>query len=254
MKIVIIEDETAAASNLAAMLRDELPEADVDTVLESVADSVDYFSRGGNADIVFMDIHLADGESFRIFDSIDISAPIIFTTAYDQYALEAFRVNSIDYLLKPIKTADLRRAVDKFRRLSNIDRSAYHDRIEEFANHRKAERQTFLVHVRDKIIPLKRSDIAFFHTADEHVSAYTYDGDTYPMDKTLEALQSLLPESEFFRANRQFIVARQAVEDISVWFGSRLSVNLKVGTPEKIIVSKARVPEFKNWLMTVQPD
>ena len=254
MKIVIVEDETAAAANLRVMLREVLPDAEIMAVLESIAECTEYFGQACDVDLVFMDIHLADGESFRIFDSTDIEAPIIFTTAYDQYALEAFRVNSIDYLLKPIQSSDLQRAVDKFRRLSNLDRTAYRERVEEFAGRQKEERQAFLVHVRDKIIPLKRDEIAFFHTQNELVSAYTYTGAVYPMDKTLEALQALLPTGDFFRANRQFIIARSAVDDISVWFGSRLSVNLKVDVPEKIIVSKARVPVFKDWLTSVQPD
>ena len=254
MRIAIVEDETAAAANLQAMLREVLPDAEIAVVLESVAECIDYFGKGCEVDLVFMDIHLADGESFRIFDSTDIDAPIIFTTAYDQYALEAFRVNSIDYLLKPIQNSDLQRAVDKFRRLSNFDRSAYRERVEEFASRHNEERQAFLIHVRDKIIPLKRDEIAFFHTANEMVSVCTHAGTVYPMNKTLEALQALLPQSDFFRANRQFIISRQAVADISVWFGSRLSVNLTVDTPEKIIISKARVPVFKEWLTSVQPD
>ena len=113
--------------------------------------------------------------------------------------------------------------------------------------------QTFLVHVRDKIIPLKREDIAFCYTCNEKVTAYTFAGASYPLDKTLEALQAVLPEADFFRANRQFIVARRAVKEISVWFGSRLSLSLVLETPERIVISKARVPEFKAWLTYVQP-
>ena len=117
-------------------------------------------------------------------------------------------------------------------------------------------RQTdvFLVHVRDKIIPLHRNDIAFCYTSNERVTAYAYDGTAYPLDKTLEALQALLPETDFFRANRQFIVARRAVKEIVVWFGSRLALQLMVETPERIIISKARVPEFKGWLTTTHPE
>ena len=111
----------------------------------------------------------------------------------------------------------------------------------------------FLVHVRDKIIPLHRSRIAYCYTSNEKVTAYGFDGAAYPLDKTLEALQGLLPESEFFRANRQFIVARQAVKEIAVWFGSRLTLHLTVETPERIVISKARVPEFKAWLRSLHP-
>ncbi len=254
MRVIIIEDETAAAANLKVMLQEILPDCTIVAELESVAESIEFFRSDVNADLVFLDIHLADGESFRIFDAVDVEIPIVFTTAYDQYALEAFRVNSIDYLLKPIKSADLQRSIDKFCRLSKSAQSEYSRNVEEFAAKQKLERQAFLVHVRDKIIPLHRDDIAFCHTQDERVSAYTFDGECYPMDKTLEALQALLPEKDFFRANRQFIISRKAVDDISIWFGSRLALNLTLPTPEKIIISKARVPEFKSWLTLVQPD
>ncbi len=117
-----------------------------------------------------------------------------------------------------------------------------------------AERQeTFLVHVRDRIIPLHRDKIAYCYTSDEKVTACGFDGEIYPLDRTLEALQALLPEADFFRANRQFIVSRRAVKEIVVWFGSRLSLSLQVATPERIVVSKARAPEFKAWLRSAQP-
>ena len=206
---------------------------------------------GPQPDLLFMDIHLADGDSFRIFDAVEVTAPVIFTTAYDRYALEAFKVNSIDYLLKPLNAADVQRALGKLMRLSKGERSDYGSRVRTLAAARRE--QTFLVHVRDKIIPLKREDIAFCYTCNEKVTAYTFAGASYPLDKTLEALQAVLPEADFFRANRQFIVARRAVKEIAVWFGSRLSLSLVLETPERIVISKARVPEFKAWLTSVQP-
>ncbi len=254
MNVLIIEDETAAAVNLKAILRSIVPDCNVITILESIEESVDYFNDKSqpSPDLVFMDIHLADGESFRIFDSVDIQAPIIFTTAYDEYALRAFKVNSIDYILKPIKADDLRHAIDKFTRLSGHERSDYKSRVDTMIESSKRDSQrVFLVHYKDKIIPLAIDDVAFFYTSNEKVSAHTYAGERYIIDRTLEVLQSTLPEVEFFRANRQFIVARKAVKDIAVWFGRRLSLNLSVETPEKIIISKARVPEFKQWLMDI---
>ena len=224
MKALIIEDETAAALNLKAILKQAAPDIRVVDTLESVEESVDWLRANPQPDLLFMDIHLADGDSFRIFDAVEVTAPVIFTTAYDRYALEAFKVNSIDYLLKPLNAADVQRAL--------------------------ALGQP---HVRDKIIPLKREDIAFCYTCNEKVTAYTFAGASYPLDKTLEALQAVLPEADFFRANRQFIVARRAVKEISVWFGSRLSLSLVLETPERIVISKARVPEFKAWLTSVQP-
>ena len=263
--VLIIEDETAAAVNLKAILRKVAPTFNVLTVLESIEESVEYFEdeTSPQPDLVFMDIHLADGESFRIFDKIDITAPIIFTTAYDEYALRAFKVNSIDYILKPIKEDDMRHAIEKFDLLSGGESKEYNNRIEEMIREVRAEKiaeprpaakdnqRVYLVHQKDKIIPLSIDDVAFFYTSNEKVSAVTYDGTYYIIDRTLESLQSTLPEVEFFRANRQFIVARKAVKDITVWFGSRLSLNLSVELPEKIIISKARVPEFKHWLMSV---
>lgn len=250
MRIVIIEDETAAALNLRAILRAVIPGVEVVATIESVAESVEWFASHAAPDLLLVDIHLADGESFRIFDAVDIVCPIIFTTAYDQYALEAFRAGGIDYLLKPIKEEELRRAVEKLRRLSGTELAARHEDIVRMARARD-EQKVFLIPVRDKIIPLRREQVAFFHTTDEKVRAFDYEGVSYPMDKSLDRLSKILSDSDFFRANRQFIVAREAVADISVWFGSRLALNLRVKTPERIVVSKDRVPEFKRWFMGV---
>ena len=234
MKVLIIEDETAAARNLQSMLETLEPDIEVVGITESIVDTVEWFAENNAPDIVFMDIHIADGESFRIFDSVDITAPIIFTTAYDQYALEAFKVNSIDYLLKPLKEEELQRALDKWRRITNHERSEYHNRIDSMIAEQRKGSEMFLVHVKDKIVPLQASDVAYFYTSNERVTAHLFDGVAYPIDKTLEALQSMLSEQNFFRANRQFIISRKAVKDISIWFGSRLSLNLTVEIPERI--------------------
>ena len=247
-RTLIIEDETAAARNLRSILQKIAPEIEVVAMLESVVESVAWLKTNPEPDLVFVDIHLADGDSFRIFREVEITSPVIFTTAYDQYALEAFKLNSIDYLLKPINEAQVSRALDKLARLTGRERNEGGQRIRHMAKQRS---ETFLVYIADRIIPLNRDQIAFFHTADERVTAWDFQGRSYPMDKTLENLQALLPEELFFRANRQFIVQRRAVEEIGMWFGSRLSVLLSVPTPEKIIVSKARASEFKQWLQSV---
>lgn len=248
-RVVIVEDETAAAVNLRSMLTALIPDVEVVEVLESVEEAVDFFSKGVNADVVFMDIHLADGDSFRIFKSVDVTIPIIFTTAYDQYALEAFKVNSIDYLLKPFKEDELQRALDKLQRLTATERATVVQRVEAMATNVESEAlRTMLVRFKDKIIPISIDDIAFFYTFSERVTLTTIDGVTYPVDKTLETLSQQLDSEKFFRANRQFIVSRRAVKDIAVWFGSRLALNLVIESPERIIISKARVPEFKRWL------
>ena len=248
MRVAIIEDETAAAQNLTAVLKKIYPDVEIAATIDTVVDSVEFFRSTPSLDLVFMDIHLADGSSFRIFDSVDIATPIIFTTAYDQYAIEAFKVNSIDYLLKPINEEGVVRAIEKWKRLTSTEKSDYSSRINSVAKAQKSEQQVFLVHFRDKIIPLQSCDIAFLHTFEERVTAYCHNGEKYLVDSTLEALQAKLPSEEFFRANRQFIISRKAVKDISVWFGSRLSVNTSVATPERIVVPKARVHDFKKWL------
>ena len=250
-RVIIVEDETAAAVNLRSMLASLIPDVEVVAILESVEESIAFFGQDVDADIVFMDIHLADGDSFRIFQSVDIDIPIIFTTAYDQYALEAFKVNSIDYLLKPFKEVDLQRALDKLQRLTDAERGTQRQNRERMVADVQSGVQTLLVRYKDKIIPVGIDDVAFFYTSAEKVSVTTLAGDSYPVDKTLEALGQQLPTDRFFRANRQFIVSRRAVKDIAVWFGSRLALNLSIDTPERIIISKARVPEFKQWLQSV---
>ncbi len=252
MRVLIIEDETAAAKNLAAILRQVSPDAEVLDVLDTVVDSVEWLRSNPMPDLIFMDIHLSDGESFRIFGNVEVKAPIIFTTAYDQYALEAFKVNSIDYLLKPINEQGVVRALDKWRLLTSGERERYAAKVREMAAERHAEKQVFLVRFRDKIIPVTSDDVAYCYSSNERVSICTLDGAVYPFERTLESLSASLASERFFRANRQFIISRDAVKDISVWFGSRLALNLTVDTPERIIISKARVPEFKAWLTDSQ--
>jgi two-component system, LytTR family, response regulator LytT len=247
MKILIIEDETAAARNLKALLSNELPSAGEIVVLDSITSSVEWLTSNDAPDVIFMDIHLADGDAFSIFDRVDVASPVIFTTAYDQYALEAFRVNSIDYLLKPIQPADLHRALEKLRRLTGQELQEYLIRTSGSIKREKAVRN-FLIPVRDKILPLAVTDIAFCHTEGERVNAYTFDGKRYPLDKSLDLLSLLLPDCDFYRANRQFIISRKSIEDLSIWYGSRLMVNTVVSPPEKIVISKNKVPEFKKWL------
>ena len=254
-RVIIVEDETAAAVNLRSMLASIDSNVEVLAVLESVEEAVEFFSSDVEADVVFMDIHLADGESFRIFQSVDINIPIIFTTAYDEYALQAFKVNSIDYILKPYKEEDLRRALDKLERLTVGERTTQKDSREKMVREVHGDNmQTMLLRYKDKLIPVTADEVAFFYTSEERVTVTTLKGDCYPVDKTLESLGQQLSPEKFFRANRQFIVSRRAVKDIAVWFGSRLALNLTIETPERIIISKARVPEFKSWLQSVHTD
>ncbi len=249
MKAIIVEDETLAAQNLKGILN-EIESIDIIATLESVNETVAWFTLNNSPDILFLDIHLADGSAFEIFDRVRVDCPVIFTTAYDEYALKAFKVNSIDYLLKPIDNNSVIRALEKCRRLTGRSGDKGTD-LQNLLNYFKKNivyKNNFLVPVKgDKLIPLNTDDIAYIFIEYGIVKAISYDDKTYNMDNNLDELEGMINPDMFFRANRQFIISRKAIKDIDLWFNSRLSVNLKVSVPEKILVSKARVPEFKIW-------
>ena len=250
MKALIIEDEAVAAGALKTLITKVAPETEVIGVLQSIDESVEWFSSNSMPDLVFMDIHLADGSSFSIFDEVNISCPVIFTTAYDEYALKAFEVNSIDYLLKPISAHDLERAMHKYKNLASHSADNAQLLAGLMATLHKGSRSWksyFLVPEKDKLIPLATDDIAVIFIDSKVVKALTYEDRAYYLDQTLDELAHQLDPELFFRANRQYIIARAAVKDLSVWFGSKLSVNMKVSVPDRIVISKARVPEFKKW-------
>ena len=245
---VIIEDEAVAAQHLRRLLSEEAPYLTVTATLQSIEETVEYFRGRPDADLCFMDIHLADGLAFHIFDKVQIPCPIIFTTAYDQYALQAFKTNSIDYLLKPIAREDLRRALEKARHLARPDRDTQLETLAELFKQQQSHRKScFLIPVRDKLVPLSSDDIAFLHLEDKVSRVQTFDGRTFTLDQPLETLMAQLDPAAFFRANRQYVVAHRAIREIAVWPLGKLSVTLSVDTPERIVISKARVPEFKAW-------
>lgn len=250
MKAVIVEDELIAAQNLQRLIGQVADDIQVIAVLQSVEESIEWFSLNPAPDLIFMDIHLADGSSFSIFEKVQITSPVIFTTAYDEYALKAFEVNSIDYLLKPINSKNFERAIAKFRNLvttkgNNADMIT--NLLATFKQTKEVYKSHFLIPHKDKFIPLAIDRIACFYTENKMAKIITVDNETFYMDSSLEDLLLQLSPSLFFRANRQYIVAHKAIKDISIWFGSKLSINLYVTVPDKIIVSKARVHEFKSW-------
>jgi two-component system LytT family response regulator len=250
MKALIIEDEMMAAQSLQKLLAKVSPDAEVLCVLETVEESVEWLTSHPMPDLLFMDIHLADGSSFAIFDKVDVTAPVIFTTAYDEYALKAFEVNSIDYLLKPIHKGDLERALRKFENLtvprttSGVDVKSLYAQIEAM---RPKYKSYFLLPERDKLIPLQVSSIAFICIDEKMIKIVTLDHKVFYTNQTLDDLLEQLDPTQFFRANRQYIVSRGAIKDVSIWFGNKLAINLIVETSDKVIVSKARVSEFKTW-------
>jgi two-component system LytT family response regulator len=248
MRALLIEDEMLASKHLKHILG-EVGNITIAGTLESISETIEWFGNNSQPDLIFMDIHLADGLAFEIFNHIKISCPIIFTTAYDEYALKAFKVNSIDYLLKPIEISDVKDALDKLRVLSSsgTTEDSLAGLMDYFKNEQKYKTHFLIPAKGDKLIPVRTADLAFFYIDAGLVKAQTFDTRNYHFDNTLDELTEILDPAMFFRANRQFIINREAIKDVDLWFSGKLSLNLTKEPPCKIVISKARVPEFKSW-------
>ena len=246
MRVLIVEDETAAVDNLEYLLYKVDRAIEIAAVTESVEQTQQWLMHN-HADLIFMDIHLSDGSAFSLFNHIEVSTPIIFTTAYDQYALDAFKVNSIDYLLKPLKQSDLERALEKFKRLAASDLNSYICRLNQLTEKPKYQSR-ILVAIKDKIIPLAVEDIACIYSTDRKTEIITTSEATYTYNKPLDTMIKNLDPTVFCRANKQFIINRNQIADITVWFDSRLRLRLTAETPEDIYIAKNRASEFKSWL------
>lgn len=251
MKTLIIEDEKAALRNLKAAMKEVEAEFDIIGETDSVTDTLEWFACHPMPELVFMDIHLADGSAFGIFEQIDITCPIIFTTAYDEYALQAFRVNSIAYLLKPISSTDLQMAIDKLKMLGGTGHETTATDLQTVMRALKREegyKTHFLVPVKgDRFVPVGVEQICYFYINEGVVKAVLQSSETYIFQQTLDELAELLNPRQFFRANRQYIIARKAVTGVSLWFGGRMVIQLTPPTNEKVIISKARASAFKEW-------
>ena len=253
MKAVIIEDENSAVLNLEHLLKIIEPHIQFIEVIDTVNDAIEFFKKENEYDIVFMDIHLADGNSFEILKEIEPIAPIIFTTAYDQYAIEAFKVNSVDYLLKPIQENELKKAIDKFKKSQPSTQSTFSPEqvkglLDLLHGEKKSFRQSFLVQKGDTLTPVASKDFAFFFIQNGVVRGMTNKNIIYHLDGKLEDVENELNPEDFFRANRQYLVQRSAINNLSIYFNGRLIVNVFPEANEKIVVSKANAPKFKSWL------
>lgn len=251
MRTLIIEDEKAALRNLKAAMQEVDTDFDIVGETDSVTDTLEWFASHSMPELVFMDIHLADGSAFGIFEQVDITCPIIFTTAYDEYALQAFRVNSIAYLLKPISSADLQMAIDKLKLLGSAKAEGTKTDFQAVMHALKREegyKTHFLVPVKgDRFVPVSVDQISYFYISDGVVKAVLQSSETFIFRQTLDELAELLNPRQFFRANRQYIIAHKAVVGVSLWFGGRMVLQLTPPTDEKVIISKARVPAFRVW-------
>ncbi|MDE1193360.1 MAG: LytTR family DNA-binding domain-containing protein [Arachidicoccus sp.] len=250
IRILIVEDEPAIARNLHFIL-EETAQVQLLETLTNNEDAANWFNENkDNYDLVFMDIRLSDGLSFEIFNKAKVNAPVIFVTAYDEYALTAFKTNGIDYILKPFDKKELQTALDKFKALTKFDAQRENENISQVLKELKQVqyRQSFLVHFRDKLIPISANDIAFFFTVNEVTHAILYDRRKLIVDFTLEELQQQLNPQNFFRANRQFIVQRNAIKEVSYYFNGRLLLITEPAPQENMLISKARASEFKMWM------
>jgi DNA-binding LytR/AlgR family response regulator len=252
MKIAIIEDETLTAGDLADTILEIDDTVEIIASLQSVREAVDYFKNNKAPDLIFSDIQLSDGLCFEIFKELSLTVPVIFCTAYDEYAIRAFRANGIDYIVKPFTGETVSAALERYRSLkqnfSGDSGSVTHEALMELLERKKGrDPASLLVHYQDQIVPVKIKDIALFYIENEMTRLLTLNRDHFFVDKNLEELEELAGEN-FFRANRQHLLNRDAVKSASRYFGRKLAISLYVPYEKNIIVSKAKATAFLDWL------
>lgn len=252
MKIVIIEDEIPAAKRLEKLIKEIDPAIIIETKLDSIEAAVEWFSTHAQPDLILMDIELADGQSFEIFNQVKITAPVIFATAYDEFALKAFKVNSIDYLLKPLEKAELSAAIGKFKAIKNSFSSSSAELNINALLQSLAKPPTFksrfLIKLGERLISVEKTQIAYFTSEDKLTFLVTHDKNKYVMDQTLDELEHLLDPKEFFRINRQFISGPKAIIGIHTYFNGKLKLTMQPPAKEEVLVSREKSPLFKEWL------
>jgi DNA-binding LytR/AlgR family response regulator len=248
MKILIIEDEKLAASRLSKLLQGHFPIAELIGNLDSVIRAVRWFAENPSPDLIFCDIQLADGLSFEIFEQVKVSAPVIFTTAFDQYAIRAFQVNAVDYLLKPIDPEALDRALEKFkshRIKPSLDLELLKGLLQ---SEKKTFKSRFLVRFGEKIQSISTEEVAFFFSEERVTFLQIKEGKKYVLDSTLEQVEAAVDRSVFFRINRKYLCRVDAVEEVLTYSNSRLKVKLNNCGDNDILISREKVAEFKSWL------
>lgn len=246
MRVLIVEDEIMARQSLARILRQEFSDLRIVGTAGSVRETVDWLRAGENtADVIFMDVELSDGNCFEIFRQVEIAAHVIMTTAYDSYAVRAFEVNSIDYLLKPIDPAALRRAVERCRMSrEHLDASRLLDAI----GRTREYKQRYIVRFNDRIVPVNTSDIAYFYSEEKNTWMVTSDNNRYVMDLSLDILSEELDARSFFRISRNCIISMAAISSVVKHLGNRLKIQARPQPGFEMIVSRSRVEDFLRWL------
>ena len=254
MKILIVEDEELAAERLAQLVKEIEPDAMISGPIDTVVAAIAHLKTNPVYDLILLDIQLADGKSFSIFEDFEVVTPVIFTTAYDEYALQAFELNSIDYLLKPVNREKLKSSLEKFRKLKEYygagnPNNQLYEMIRTLKTAGKsAYKDRFLISKGDAMVPVKVSEIACFYAEDKEVFLLTHDNKRYIIPHSIEELSEKLDPKLFFRVNRQFILSSDAIHKVHNYFNFKLKVEISADPKMEIIVSRARTSAFKAWM------
>jgi two-component system, LytTR family, response regulator LytT len=251
MRILIVEDEQQTARMLQEVILQLQPQSQIIAVLDSIESVTRFLSDiTVQPDLIFMDIQLADGISFEIFSRVQVQSPVIFCTAYDQYSMQAFKANGIEYLLKPVKVEDVQAAFNKLETLAKSFKpeTEMMELLKNAITQKKSYRQSLLVQYRDGFIPLNVNDVAVFFVENEILYAYTFGQQKYPLFKPISEIESELNPKDFFRISRQALINKQAVKEIQPYFNRKVSIKTSVKLSETLVVSRLKVTEFMNWM------
>jgi DNA-binding LytR/AlgR family response regulator len=249
MKVLIIEDESIAAEKLEQMLHEIDTEIHVLAKLGSIKESAKWLLQN-SADLIFLDIQLSDGISFSIFDQVNVNTPVIFTTAYDQYAIKAFQLNSISYLLKPIRKSDLAESLQKYRNLKSAFTIDFDALLIQIQGKQPDFKKRFLIQIGEKIRKIEVTEIAYFYAMEKGCFLRTTQGNNYPSEYTLDKLENVLDPAQFFRINRKYLVNMDAISNMFAWSRGRVKLELKPKADDEFdtVVSVDRSTAFKKWL------
>jgi DNA-binding LytR/AlgR family response regulator len=251
MNILVVEDEKPASDRLVKMLLDRPEEINIVAVLDTVASAVEFLQTATQPDLIFLDIQLGDGKSFEIFEHVEVTSHIVFTTAFDQYAIQAFKYNSIDYLLKPLKKDELDFAFAKYKNQTSTPSPAvdFSDLLKHFKTTAEKEyKSRFLVKKGSRLLSVETDKVALIYTKDRIHYLKTFEGEDFFVDGNLDELELQLDPAHFFRANRQFILNYRSVGSVFAWFDGKLKLETQPKAFEDIVVSRLRANAFKKWL------
>jgi DNA-binding LytR/AlgR family response regulator len=248
IRTLIIEDELPAAQRLQKLITETTPDVHIESILDSVETSVSWLQKHSPPELIFLDIQLADGLSFEIFKKIKVDSFIIFTTAYDEYAIKAFELNSIDYLLKPVNKEHLARALEKFRIMQGRLQFDVKELLDVIEKRKSAYKSRFVINISNKIRTIETEDIAYFYSSEKSAFLSSKEGKTYPLDFSLDKIENMVDPDVFYRINRQYLISYEAISNILVLTKSRIKLELRPAPEEEVFVSNARAPEFRRWL------